>query len=316
MPVTAKIKPVLKLDFTDFGCIDKVDNWFTRVLRRDFTVVICDKPDLLIFQEGGHLNRLYTCRKLFWIGESILPDWKRTDYALTCHYLEDPRNLRFPYYVWGSEATAAELIKQPGASDAIIASKTKFCSAVVSNANKRRTTQRVEFVKKLHARKPLESGGRFMNTIGGPLPMGGGPKLAFNQPCKFHLCYENNEIPGDTTESWSTPCGRAACRFMGATRLLAKRLTRTACSAATTTPTTRPLSKRFSKWTVTKPNTKRCSNSRISTAIRPTVFKAKSTSWNSFTASWTTPVNPSASTAASGISAAGAWPSACTTQTS
>jgi hypothetical protein len=200
MPATAKIKPVLKLDFTDFGCIDKVDNWFTRVLRRDFTVVISDKPDLLIFQEGGHLNRLYTCRKLFWTGESILPDWNRTDYALTCHYLDDPRNLRFPYYVWGSEATAAELVKQPGEAAAIIARKTKFCSAVVSNANKRRTTQRVEFFKKLHARKPLESGGRFMNTIGGPLPMGGRPKLAFNQPCKFHLCYENKEIPGYTTE--------------------------------------------------------------------------------------------------------------------
>jgi hypothetical protein len=200
MSITAKIRPTLRLDFTDFGCINKIENWFTRILRRDFTVEINDKPDLLIFQEGGHLNRLYTCRKLFWTGESILPDWKRTDYALSCHYIDDPRNLRFPYYVWGSEATAGDLIKRPGEASSGAVERQHFCSAVISNANRRRTTNRVEFFKKLHARKPLLSGGRFMNNIGEPLPIGGRPKLAFNQSCKFHLCFENKELPGYTTE--------------------------------------------------------------------------------------------------------------------
>jgi hypothetical protein len=185
MSITAKIRPILRIDFTDFGCINKVENWFTRILRRDFTVEINDKPDLLIFQEGGHLNRLYTCRKLFWTGESILPDWRRTDYALSCHYLDDPRNLRFPYYVWGSEATAEDLIKRSGESSSGAVERQHFCSAVISNANRRRTTNRVEFFKKLHARKQLRSGGRFMNNIGEPLPIGGRPKLAFNQSCKF-----------------------------------------------------------------------------------------------------------------------------------
>jgi hypothetical protein len=89
-------KPKLKLDFSDFGGLDKSNNWFVRILSRDFDVEISDKPDLLIFQESGHINRLYTCKKLFWTGESILPDWSRTDYAMTCHYIDNPRHLRFP----------------------------------------------------------------------------------------------------------------------------------------------------------------------------------------------------------------------------
>jgi len=200
MSITAKIRPTLRLDFTDFGCLNKAENWFTRILRRDFTVEINDKPDLLIFQEGGHLNRLYTCRKLFWTGESILPDWNRTDYSLSCHYLDDPRNLRFPYYVWGSEATPEDLVKKTGESNFGAVRRQHFCSAVISNANRRRTSRRVEFFKKLHSRKPLLSGGRFMNNIGEPLPMGGRPKFAFNQSCRFHLCFENKELPGYTTE--------------------------------------------------------------------------------------------------------------------
>jgi hypothetical protein len=110
-----------------------------------------------------------------------------THRALTfvLHYLDAPRNLRFPYYVWGSEATAEDLAKKSGVSSSGAVDRQHFRSALISNANRRRTTNHVEFFKKLHARKPLLAGGRFMNNIGEPLPIGGGPKLAFNRSCKF-----------------------------------------------------------------------------------------------------------------------------------
>jgi hypothetical protein len=200
MPKTTITKPTIKLDFTDFGGINKENNWLSRILQKHFRIVISDKPDLLIFQEGGHLNRLYNCRKLFISGESNLPDWSRTDYALTCHYLNDPRQLRYPYYVWGSEATANDLVKSEEETTRILKQKKKFCSALISNCNPRRTKKRIEFFKKLHARKKLESGGRYMNNIGGQLPIANGVKLAFYKPCKFHFCYENKEVDGYTTE--------------------------------------------------------------------------------------------------------------------
>jgi hypothetical protein len=202
MPATAKIKPVLKLDFTDFGCINKNENHFTQLLQRDFTIEINDRPDLLIFREGSHLHRLYNCKKLFWTDESVSPDWAHADYGLTCHYIDSPRHLRLPHYpLWGTGARAENLLRDTNEDlDALVARKTQFCSAVISNANTRRTPERIKFFQKLNARKPLASGGRFMNTIGGPLPMGTGPKHAFNHPFKFHLCYENKELPGYTTE--------------------------------------------------------------------------------------------------------------------
>lgn len=192
-------KPRLKLDFTDFNGLNKVDNWFTRILGRDFQIEISDRPDLLIFQDGGHLNRLYTCKKLFWTGESLRPDWSRTDYAMTCHYIDDPRHLRFPYYVWGSEASAQDLIKQAGEADRIVGTRSKFCSAVVSNANPRRTVERIEFFKKLNALKQIGSGGRFMNNVG-DIGRGGQAKRRFISQYKFNLCYENKSLPGYTTE--------------------------------------------------------------------------------------------------------------------
>jgi len=147
-------KPRLKLDFTDFNGINKVDHWFTRIMGRDFDIEISDRPDLLIFQDGGHLNRLYTCKKLFWTGESLMPDWSRTDYAMTCHCIDDPKHLRFPYYVWGSASTAQDLTKQPGEADRIIGTRDKFCSAVISNANPRHTSERIDFFKNSMPSKP------------------------------------------------------------------------------------------------------------------------------------------------------------------
>jgi len=141
------IKQKLKLDFTDFGGLNKTHNWFTKILSRDFDIEISDKPDLLIFQEGGHLNRLYRCKKLFWTGESILPDWNRTDYAMTCHYLDNPRHIRFPYYVWGSEATANDLIKNPREGDELTEIRQQFCSTVISNGNLKRAGERIRFSK-------------------------------------------------------------------------------------------------------------------------------------------------------------------------
>lgn len=193
-------RPKLRLDFCDFNGMNKVDNQFTRILRKAYDIEICDRPDLLIFTEGGHLNRLYTCKKVFWTGESIQPDWSRTDYALTCHYLDDPRHLRMPYYVWGAEATPADLVKSDEEVARIMAEKSKFCSFMVGNSNPRRTGPRIAFFDKLSARQRVDSGGSFRNNIGRSIPRGGRPKYQFNLPYKFNLCWENKSLPGYTTE--------------------------------------------------------------------------------------------------------------------
>jgi len=193
-------KPKIRLDFCDFNGVNKTDNWFTRILEKEYRIEITDRPDLLIFQDSGDLNRLYTCRKLFWTGESLPPPWHRTDYALTHHYEDTPRHLRFPYYVFGCGCGSQEIVRQPGEAERIIAEKRKFCSAVISNANRRRTQYRQLLFSKLNDRKTVDSGGGFHNNIGGRIPPGGFAKHDFLRQYKFHLCCENKQLHGYTTE--------------------------------------------------------------------------------------------------------------------
>lgn len=198
------LKPILKLDFTDFGGINKNDNNFTRILSKEYTIQITDHPDLLIFSELGHLNRLYTCRKLFWTGESILPNWNRTDYALTCHYLaNEPRHRRFPYYVFGTLCQPQDLIKHPCETEQILAEQRKFCAAVVSNCSWKpwkESIRRGQLMRQLHQAQAIASGGRFMNTIGRVIPIGYNQKEDFIRQYKFCVAFENKVMDGYTTE--------------------------------------------------------------------------------------------------------------------
>jgi glycosyltransferase involved in cell wall biosynthesis len=130
--------------------------------------------------------------------ESFAPDWTECDYALTGHYLDDPRHLRLPYYaLYG---TPEALLKDRDDPAKILAAKTRFCGFVVSNAGKRKTRERVDFFQRLSRRKRVDSAGRAFNNIGAPLPAGSQAKVDFLRTCKFNLAFENASLPGYTTE--------------------------------------------------------------------------------------------------------------------
>jgi hypothetical protein len=81
-----------------------------------------------------------------------------------------------------------------------LAEKTGFCSFVVGANHPRKNRKRPEFFKKLSRYKRVDSGGRFMNNIGGPVPPGFDPKIEFLRRYKFHLAFENESREGWTTE--------------------------------------------------------------------------------------------------------------------
>ncbi|MGA6993786.1 MAG: glycosyltransferase family 10 [Candidatus Deferrimicrobiaceae bacterium] len=193
-------KPTVRLDFCDFNGIDKNDNIFTRILSREYRVEINDRPDLVIYSKESHLHRLYTCKKLFWSGETIRPDFSVCDYAMTCYYIDDPRHLRFPYYVVGSGCRPEELLKTPGEVEAVASSGRKFCSFVISNANPNRAGRRLDFFRRLCRYKPVDSGGKGLNNIGRVIPPGAQAKYDFIRGYKFNLCFENKAVEGYTTE--------------------------------------------------------------------------------------------------------------------
>ncbi len=189
----------IRLDFCDFyPGYSKTNNFFANLLRERFFIELCDQPDFLIYSFFGHQHRLHIGTRIFFTGESALPDWSECDYALTCHHLDHPRHLRLPFYVLYGQAES--IIRGDEDPAAILAQKTKFCSFVVSNQNPRKNRNREEFFRRLSRYKPVDSGGRFRNNIGGPIAGGSQGKVQFLRQYKFNIAFENAAIPGYTTE--------------------------------------------------------------------------------------------------------------------
>jgi hypothetical protein len=68
---------------------------------------------------------------------------------------------------------------------------------MVSNPN---ASTRIEFFKKLSSYKGVDSGGRFLNNIEGPIPTGVENKMNWMRNYKFSITFENSSYPGYTTE--------------------------------------------------------------------------------------------------------------------
>jgi alpha(1,3/1,4) fucosyltransferase len=192
----AATKKIIRLDFCDLGVnFPKEDNFLCRLLRERFDVRLCSRPDFLIYSHDGDQHRLHDCVKIFYTVEAIRPDFRQCDYALTCFHIDDPRHLRFPHYVW--DGRGEDLIKQPDEAARLLPQKQKFCAFIVSSPGPQ---ERIKFFHKLSRYKQVDSGGRVLNNIGGPIPGIFQGKLEFLKPYKFNLAYENAALEGYTTE--------------------------------------------------------------------------------------------------------------------
>ena len=194
-------RPPLRLGFAGFwDTFDPRDNYFTRLLARRYDVIVCERPDFLIHScigKGRHDHRRHDCVRIFYTGENVPADWLSTDWAFTFEHDPHPRHLRLPH--WPFYVAPAALVK-PAVVDVerILAAKSRFCGFVVSNPLCR---TRNEFFRRLSKYKPVDSGGRLMNTLGHRVA----DKRAFLAECRFTIAFENESHPGYTTEKIVEP---------------------------------------------------------------------------------------------------------------
>lgn len=190
----------IRIDFSDFWPgFKKDDNYFWNLLKRRFDVELHAQPDFLLYSNREtHVHRVHNCVKIYFAVEAFLPRWSECDYALTSHYLDDLRHLRLPFYVLNGGPE--RLIRHGEDAEALLREKTKFCSFVVSNGGKRKTQKRVEFFHRLSRYRRVDSAGRYLNNLDGPLPGGPAEKVAFLRHYKFNIAFENGSLPGYTTE--------------------------------------------------------------------------------------------------------------------
>lgn len=181
------------------------------ILKKHYEVELSDTPDYLFYNESQleHIN--YSCIKIFYTGENMYPDFNLCDYALAFNYIQfGDRYTRLPIYLVSTFYREKELamIKtlNPKASndasnDSIpqitkedLSQKDGFCSFVYSNYLA--STERKDFYDALSMYKKVNSGGAYLNNVGGRVDN----KLAFEMRHKFSIAFENSSNDGYTTE--------------------------------------------------------------------------------------------------------------------
>ena len=191
------MKPRIRIAFEDFwNGFDPRDNYFTLLLSSTYDLELSDSPDFMIHSWFGQRHLRYRCTRIYFAGECSRPDFTVSDYALTFDHIEDPRHYRLPLYVLYFDP--ATLIKREFDPAQVLASKSGFCNFVYSNP---RSPRRNAFLKKLSKYKRVDSGGRWLNNLGGPIAN----KLEFIANYKFTIAFENEEYPGYTTEKIAEP---------------------------------------------------------------------------------------------------------------
>lgn len=190
----------VRIAFVDFWqSVNKEEFILIKALKEHHEVEIFDDPkeaDYVFFSVFGdeHWFLPDRCVKIFYTGENICPDFNACDYALGFEWMEyGDRYMRLPNYLatpFFKKTTL--LMEQKHMSQ--LAEKDSFCSFVVSNGDG--NPIRRQLFEELSKYKQVDSGGRWLNNVGGPVA----DKLEFESRHKFAIACENSSHPGYTTE--------------------------------------------------------------------------------------------------------------------
>lgn len=173
-------------------------------LERFYNVELSDEPDYVFFNEKTDEYLAYPhAIRIFYTGENVSPNFNICDYAISFDYLDfDDRHFRLPLYLatifydQQDFAAADDLTFEhiPPMSREELAEKNGFCSFVYSNYLA--DPGREKLLRAISAYKQVDSGGRYLNNVGGPVAH----KLQFEKEHKFSIAYENSSRAGYTTE--------------------------------------------------------------------------------------------------------------------
>lgn len=193
----------VKIKFVDFwpGFLEK-NNYLYRIISKFYNIEISENPDILFFSCYGDSYLDYNCIRVFYSAENMRCDFTGCDFALTFDYLFDNRHYRLPLYAFYIEQqnywNKLTQIKEYNQVKSEWDLKSKPCCMVVSNSSAK---ERISFFNKLSKHMQVDSGGRYLNNIGGPVKN----KLSFIKDYRFVIAYENSSYPGYTTEKLLEP---------------------------------------------------------------------------------------------------------------
>ncbi len=204
----------MKITFSDFWqypkAFDPNNNFFIHIIRdlfEDVEVVEPEDADVMFFSLFGNENGRYKdCKKIFFTGENVRPNFKRCNYSLTFDADEhEGKNFRLPlwylYIDWfevNSYDNPDWLIPESylyNDNEFTQKKKDKFCSIVYGK----------QIESRINAIQNISSNYKQVDVFGKAnpnyyLPDGEKYKLDLISNYKFSLCYENSVTPGYHTE--------------------------------------------------------------------------------------------------------------------
>ncbi|NNJ26201.1 glycosyltransferase family 10 domain-containing protein [Alienimonas chondri] len=191
-------RPPLRVWFCDFWPgFEPEDSLFWRILSQKYALTLSERPEILFYSCFGRRHQEFACLRIFYTGENLRPDMTACDFAISFDYHDSPWHYRQPLYTLFGDVRELSAGRTRGQAKQLLAGKSKFCNVVVSNPN---CAVRNRVADLLSAYKPVDSGGGYRNTIGGPIPSGTAHKIAFARDYKFTMAFENSSHPGYTTE--------------------------------------------------------------------------------------------------------------------
>lgn len=194
----------LTVNFEDFWPgFNYEDNYFLNLLQKNFEVELSSNPELLIYSVFGRRHAQYDCLKIKYVGENVRYNRFESDYFIGFDRSDGTRSRRWPLY---------KLYGNPCAIPIPCGARDRFCCIVVSNPG---GEVRNSFFRALSLRKQVDSGGRFLNNVGGPVD----DKIEFLSRYRFSIAFEHSSYPGYCTEKlfeakkagtipiyWGDPC--------------------------------------------------------------------------------------------------------------
>lgn len=185
----------LKIRFLNFSKQRPPEFWpYYNLIAKHYEIDQTGRPDYIIDRGLPILHYQYgDCVKILFVNENEVPDFNQFDYAVGFDYLSfGDRYIRHPLFA--RYPTFALLNERRSVTKDDLA-KRKFCSFVVSNSDMCDPIRR-KFFERLSEYKRVDSGGKYLNNVGGPVS----DKIEFCRNYKFNIAFENSSSLGYTTE--------------------------------------------------------------------------------------------------------------------
>lgn len=196
----------MNIAFLDFwGSFDPNNNFFTHLFKQikdNINITDAKNADVIIFSCFGDEHKKYNhCKRIFFTGENIRPDFNNCDYSFTFDFDSyDGKNIRIPlwylYIDWFNVKNYGNpscLIPVNYLNKHLNKEKNKFCATVFSKS----IQSRFDIINKIQTYKSVDCYGKIHPNS---LPDGEDKKLDILSNYKFSICFENSIYPGYFTE--------------------------------------------------------------------------------------------------------------------